>query len=124
MGYTHLSQSERYQIQRQYKAGLSRRQIAEGMGRDTTTISREPKRGQNQNGVRFTFRTRVDTERRTRVVQSIIPHIHHHQPMRAVVALLRPCQRSHRLTPRHPRLVVEQHFTTRFTYRRSTIHQP
>jgi IS30 family transposase len=50
MGYTHLSQSERYQIQRQYKAGLSRRQIAEGMGRAVTTISRELRRNANEAG--------------------------------------------------------------------------
>lgn len=31
MSYTHLSQSERYQFQRQHKAGLSNRQIAESV---------------------------------------------------------------------------------------------
>lgn len=36
---------------RQYKVGLSRRQIAEGIGRDTTTISRELRRSAGVEGV-------------------------------------------------------------------------
>lgn len=44
MSYTHLSQSERYRIQRQHKAGLSNRQIAESFGRSATTVDRELRR--------------------------------------------------------------------------------
>lgn len=50
MGYTHLSQSERYQIQRQFNAGLSRGQIAAGLGRNKSTVSRELRRNAREVG--------------------------------------------------------------------------
>lgn len=50
MGYTHPGQSERDQIQRQCKAGLSNQQIAEGLGRSTTTVDPELRRNEDAAG--------------------------------------------------------------------------
>jgi len=50
MSYTHLSQSERYQIQWLKKAGFPLRQIAREMGRADSTISRELRRNARPQG--------------------------------------------------------------------------
>lgn len=74
MGYTHLSQSERYQIQRQHKAGMSCRQIAEEMMRAVTTISREMKRNAKAAGdykARFAQRRSVDRRHAASAIQRI-----------------------------------------------------
>lgn len=50
MAYTHLDQSERYQIHRLHKAGFSLREIAEWVERHASTIHRELRRNSDQQG--------------------------------------------------------------------------
>ncbi|CAM5272424.1 IS30 family transposase [Rhodanobacter lindaniclasticus] len=50
MGYTHLSQDERYKIQQLRKAGLTNAQVAEALGRSSTTVDRELRRNANKAG--------------------------------------------------------------------------
>ncbi len=52
MTYTHLSQTERYQIQALMKAGLTQIEIARILGRHKSTISRELARGSGRRGYR------------------------------------------------------------------------
>lgn len=52
MTYTHLSQSERYQIHALMKAGQTQATIAQVLGRHPSTISREIKRGSGLRGYR------------------------------------------------------------------------
>lgn len=51
--YTHLTREERYHIETQRKQKFSLGQIAEGMGRDKSTLSRELKRNTGQRGYRY-----------------------------------------------------------------------
>ena len=52
MTYTHLSQTERYQIQALMKAGQTQIEIARILGRHKSTISRELARGSGRRGYR------------------------------------------------------------------------
>ena len=52
MTYTHLSQTERYQIQALMKAGQTQTEIARILGRHKSTISREVARGSGRRGYR------------------------------------------------------------------------
>jgi IS30 family transposase len=52
MTYTHLTQSERYQIEILCKAGHKQNSIARLMGRDKSCISRELRRNRDQRGYR------------------------------------------------------------------------
>lgn len=52
MTYTHLSQTERYQIQALMKAGQTQTEIAQILGRHKSTISRELARGSGRRGYR------------------------------------------------------------------------
>ena len=52
MTYTHLSQTERYQIQALVKAGQTQTEIAQILGRHKSTISRELARGSGRRGYR------------------------------------------------------------------------
>lgn len=51
MGYAHLSQDERYQIQCYKRGGFSLRTIADELGRHPSTISRELRRNVTEKGV-------------------------------------------------------------------------
>jgi transposase, IS30 family len=50
--YTHLTQEERYHIETMRKQKFSLGKIAQGMGRDKSTLSRELRRNQGQRGYR------------------------------------------------------------------------
>ena len=52
MTYTHLSQTERYQIYVLMKAGQTQTEIAHILGRHKSTISREVARGSGRRGYR------------------------------------------------------------------------
>ena len=52
MTYTHLSQTERYQIHALMKAGHNQAEIAQILGRHKSTISRELTRGSGRRGYR------------------------------------------------------------------------
>ena len=52
MTYTHLSQTERYQIYALMKAGQTQSEIAQILGRHKSTISREISRGCGRRGYR------------------------------------------------------------------------
>jgi len=52
MNYRHITEEERYHIKRQIGLGWSLRQIARGMGRSASTISRELRRNAGQKGYR------------------------------------------------------------------------
>jgi IS30 family transposase len=51
MSYAHLSQDERYQIQRYRRAGFSLQNIAEKLYRNVSTISRELRRNASDQGI-------------------------------------------------------------------------
>ena len=52
MTYTHLNQTERYQIQVLMKAGQTQTEIGQILGRHKSTISRELARGSGHRGYR------------------------------------------------------------------------
>ena len=52
MSYTHLTENERYQIYSLKKAGLNQKEIAEHIGRSSSTLSRELRRNKGLRGYR------------------------------------------------------------------------
>ncbi len=59
-GYTQLTQAQRYQIEALLKAGHQQTEIAEVLGVDKSTISRELKRNRGLRGYRPKQAARVD----------------------------------------------------------------
>ena len=51
--YNQLTEEERYHIYTMMKQSLSLRQIAKGMGRSHTSLSREIRRNKGENGYRY-----------------------------------------------------------------------
>ncbi len=52
MTYTHLSEKERYHIELELKKGISKKEIAESLGRYPSLITREIKRNTGKRGYR------------------------------------------------------------------------
>lgn len=84
-GYTQLTQEERYQIYILRKAGHAQLQIAETLGRDPGTISRELRRNRGLRGYRPQQAHSLALKRRHHKVRIRIPE----ELWRAVEALLR-----------------------------------
>jgi IS30 family transposase len=79
MTYTHLSQTERYQIQALMKAGQTQIEIARILGRHKSTISRELARGSGRRGYRPRQAQNLSLERSacSRNAARISPEIWH-----------------------------------------------
>jgi transposase, IS30 family len=77
MNYTHLSQTERYQIYVLTKAGHTQKKIAELLQRSTSTISRELFRNRGQRGYRARQAQRKALARRAMNAYTIAPAIWH-----------------------------------------------
>jgi len=73
MRYTHLSQDERYQIQRLYRSSVSIHWIAEILDRSPSTISRELKRNAGDGSYQAANAQRVSVQRRSQA--SAVPRI-------------------------------------------------
>jgi IS30 family transposase len=52
MGYTHLTEDERYHIEERLREGFSQRAVAKGLGRSPSTLSRELRRNKGERGWR------------------------------------------------------------------------
>lgn len=73
MSYTHLSQDERYQIHRLFRARVSIRWISELLNRSASSISRELKRNADNGVYRAAIAQRISAQRRTQA--SAVPQI-------------------------------------------------
>lgn len=64
-GYTHLTENERYMIEKMSQAEHSNAAIAKAIGRDKSTVGRELRRNRSQRGYRHQYAQRHALARRT-----------------------------------------------------------